>query len=157
MASALLINDVPIECINNAALKYNVPAALIISVLQVEDGRAGMASPNDNGTYDYGPMQINTIWLSTIKPYGYTRHQIQYDPCANVEVGTWILSQRIADFNGEFWRGVASYHSYSLPQNTRYKEKVLKNYTKLIHLISGPTTAQQKMQVVNRQATEETS
>lgn len=147
MASALLINDVPIECINQAAIQYNVPATLIISVLQVEDGRAGMASPNDNGSFDYGPMQINSIWLRTLKPYGYTRDQLQNDPCTNVWVGTWILSQRIAD-SKEFWRGVASYHSYSIPQNTKYQQKVLKNYAKIIKYISGSDNIEQKMHLV---------
>ncbi|MDF2867743.1 MAG: trbN, partial [Gammaproteobacteria bacterium] len=90
---ALLINDVPIECINQAAISYYVPAALIISVLRTEGGRNGMAKSNKNGTFDYGPMQINTLWLDKIKSFGYTAHDLQFNPCKNVEVGTWILSQ----------------------------------------------------------------
>ncbi len=73
MVSALVIHGVPIECINEAAVTYSVPASLIISVLSVEGGEVGMASPNSNGTFDYGPMQINTIWLDKIRPYGITR------------------------------------------------------------------------------------
>src|SRR5687767_168159 len=97
MLSALIIHGVPIECINQAALTYHVPAKLILSILAVESGQVGTASPNKNGTYDYGPMQINTIWLDKIQRYGYSKEQIRYDPCANVMVGAWILSQNIAD------------------------------------------------------------
>ena len=61
--SVLFIHGVPIECINTAAIQYYVPAKIIISVLTIENGRVGEANPNQNGTYDYGPMQINTIWL----------------------------------------------------------------------------------------------
>lgn len=137
MVSALLINDVPIECINEAAIHYNVPATLIISILQVEGGKTGSASKNTNGTFDYGPMQINTIWLDKLKPLGITKEEIQHNPCINVWVGTWILSQRIAS-SDEFWYGVASYHSYSLPKNTVYRHKVVNAFETLTAYLSNP-------------------
>ncbi len=64
----LAINDVPIQCIQQAAVQYQVPAALIISVLKTENGRNGMANKNKNGTYDYGSMQINDVWLKKLRP-----------------------------------------------------------------------------------------
>ncbi|MGC1853795.1 MAG: lytic transglycosylase domain-containing protein [Candidatus Aquirickettsiella sp.] len=135
MISALEIHGVPIECINQAAITYHVPATLILSVLAVENGRKGSALPNRNGTFDYGPMQINSIWLSKIRPYGYNQYQLQYDPCINVNVGTWILSQQIANDASSPWRGVGSYHSHSNRLNHDYQIKVsevyrlLTNYT----------------------------
>lgn len=138
MVSALLIHGVPIECINQAAVTYTVPAGLIISILGVEGGEVGMAKRNVNGTYDYGPMQINTIWLEKIRPYGYTQQQVQYDPCVNVMVGTWILGTNIADNNGDFWRGVAGYHSYTTPLNRAYQQKVWGIYQMLSHYLSAP-------------------
>lgn len=138
MQSALIINGVPIECINQAAVVYHVPAALIISVLGTEGGKVGMAMLNSNGTYDYGPMQINSIWLSRLKPYGITKQQLQYDPCINVAVGTWILSTRIAD-SKELWQGVASYHSYWLPENLRYRTKVSGIYQLLTRYLQQPS------------------
>jgi hypothetical protein len=137
MISALLIHGVPIECINQAAIAYHVPAALIISVLGVEGGAVGMAKPNTNGTYDYGPMQINTIWLNKIRPYGYTQQQVQYDPCVNVTVGTWILGVNIAT-SPDFWRGVGGYHSYTVPLNRAYQDKVWGVYQLLSHYLSNP-------------------
>ncbi len=139
MISALLIHGVPIECINQAAVTYYVPAQVIISVLAVEAGEVGTASRNTNGTYDYGPMQINSIWLKEIAPYGYTQEQIQYDPCINVMVGTWILSNKIAESN-DYWQGVAGYHSYTPSLNARYQSKVLDNYRILSQILSNPST-----------------
>src|ERR1700722_7949826 len=113
MISALLIHGVPIECINRAAITYIVPAKVIISVLEVEGGRVGSATPNKNGTVDLGPMQINSSWLPQLAHYGYTRQQLQYDPCVNVLVGTWILSNKItqvATQSSDYWQGVAGYH-----------------------------------------------
>ena len=138
--SLLRIHGVPVECINQAALTYFVPAKIIISVLTVEGGEPGMASPNHNGTFDYGPMQINSIWLSKVAAYGYTKAQIQYDPCVNVMVGTWILSGKIAatvaDNGKNYWTGVAGYHSLTPDLNSRYQNKVLTNYRLLSELLS---------------------
>jgi soluble lytic murein transglycosylase-like protein len=135
MISALEIHGVPIECINQAAISYHVPATLILSVLAIEDGAVGLASANKNGTVDYGPMQINSIWLSKIRFYGYTQHQLQYDPCANVKVGTWILSQNIANASTA-WRGVGSYHSHTAMLNQQYQTKVSEVYQLLAHYLS---------------------
>ena len=136
MLSALLVNGVPIECINTAAVQYHIPATLIVTVLQIEGGKVGTASKNTNGTFDFGPMQINSIWLNKLRAYGFTQDDLQYNPCINVWVGSWILSQRIAS-SPEFWKGVASYHSYSLPENTIYKTKILHAYQTLTNYLSG--------------------
>ena len=139
MFSALLIHDVPIECINQAAVAHHVPAALLISVLRVEGGRAGMAKRNRNGSHDYGPMQINTVWLDKLGTYGYSREQIQYDPCINMWVGAWILSQRIAA-SDNLWRGVANYHSYTDDKNLIYQSKVWNAYQQIARHLNGTPT-----------------
>lgn len=121
------INDVPVTCINQAAVTYHVPATLIISVLKTENGRVGEANRNSNGTYDYGPMQINSIWVPQLEREGYSQNRVQNDPCFNVRVGTWILSQNIA--NGRnLWEGVGDYHSATATYNTNYHEKVKNVY-----------------------------
>lgn len=139
MASALVINDVPIECINKAAVQYHIPAVIIIAVLRMENGHVGDAIRNKNGTYDYGPMQINSIWLPEIQKYGYTKEAIQYDPGANVAVGTWILSRAIAD-DKTLWRGVGNYHSHTDDKNEAYRCKVQKIYTLLTNYLRDPTS-----------------
>ncbi len=135
--SLLVINDVPIECINHAAIEYNIPAALIISVLKAENGYAGLAKPNTNGTADYGPMQINTFWLAKISRYGYSKDQVQSDPCVNISVGSWILSQEIANARA-LWRGVGNYHSHNEIENEKYSYKVKNIYTLLTTYINQP-------------------
>ncbi len=134
MASALLIHGVPIECINQAAVTYYVPAKVIISVIATEGGDVGVAHPNKNGTYDYGPMQVNSSWLPKIRKYGYTQELLQYDPCVNVMAGTWILSTKIVQ-STDFWRGVANYHSFTPTLNARYKMKVINYYQLLTKIL----------------------
>jgi soluble lytic murein transglycosylase-like protein len=135
MISVLFINDVPIKCINQAATQYHVSAYVIASILRVENGRVGMATLNKNGTYDYGPMQINSIWMDKLSQYGITKDQVQYNPCTNVWVGAWILSQKLAQ-EKDYWHGVGTYHSYTSPQNSRYQQKVAATYYNLISYFS---------------------
>jgi hypothetical protein len=119
----MLINGVPINCITQAAHQYKMPVAIVVSVLEAENGRIGTARKNPNGTIDYGPMQINSIWLKQLKAFGYTAHDLQFDPCVNINVGTWILAQKIAS-NQAVWSGIGDYHSHSAFENLKYRYKV---------------------------------
>lgn len=138
MLSALVIHGVPIECINQAAVAYYVPAKVIISVIATEGGNVGVARQNKNGTYDYGPMQVNSSWLPAIQKYGYTEKLLQYDPCVNVMAGAWILSKKIVQ-SRDYWSGVANYHSFTPSLNARYKIKVLNYYQLLSKILPEPT------------------
>lgn len=135
MDSVLVIQDVPIECINAAAVTYHVPAKMILSVLNTEGGKAGMAKTNRNGSVDLGPMQINSVWLPTLARYGLKQEDIQFDPCINVKVGTWILSQGIVQ-GKDYWKGIGNYHSHNNQFNMSYQIKVRKRYEKLSILLS---------------------
>ena len=54
-------------CIFLASQQYHVPPAILIGILKVEGGTVGQeVGPNTNGTYDLGPMQINTVWLEEL-------------------------------------------------------------------------------------------
>ena len=51
-------------CLMLAAQTYSVPPAVLMGIYQVEGGKPGQAvGPNSNGSYDLGPMQINTVWI----------------------------------------------------------------------------------------------
>lgn len=127
----LLINDVPLHCINQAAVSDHIPAAVIISVLRTENGRAGEANCNENGSYDYGPMQINSDWLPMLHRYGYTRQEVQNNACINVSIGAWILAMAISG-GSNLWNGVGDYHSHTPYQNFQYQYKVRATYSALV-------------------------
>lgn len=138
LVSQLLIHDVPVECINQAAISYQVPAKTIISVLNTEGGKQGLEHKNDNGSIDYGSMQINSLWLPTLERYGISVEELRDDPCTNVEVGTWILSQAIADGvmnDKDYWEGVAGYNSKTPKVNQQYQKLVLKKYQQLEQIL----------------------
>lgn len=120
-------NDVPAECVNAAAQAYHVPATLILSIIKIENGRNGLKKRNANGSYDYGPLQINSWWLPKLAPYKITRWDLQYDPCKNVMVGAWILAQTLTETR-VLARGVGNYNSHTPHLNQRYAAAVMKWY-----------------------------
>lgn len=132
----VMINDVPIDCINHAAIVYHVPATVILSVMKKENGKNGDAILNKNGTHDYGVMQINSIWLSKVSRYGYTKNDLQFNACKNVEVGTWIIAKNIGSAK-TLWTGVANYHSQTPIYNLPYKSSIYINYMALKKIITA--------------------
>lgn len=126
----LYVSDVPLSCINIAAIEQHIPAKLIISILNIERGKVGQAVRNTNGTYDLGPLQINSRWLPEFEKHGISREAIQNDPCINVRTGAWILAKSIAS-EENLLLGVGDYHSHTLRFNSSYTRKVRINFTKL--------------------------
>lgn len=116
-------------CIFAAAQTYAVPHTVLLGVLHVEGGRAGMASQNTNGTQDLGPMQINTLWVPKLArhwnvPEATAKRMVRDNPCVNVGVGAWILRMKMNE-TGSLSRGIAHYHSATPGIGTRYRDKVL--------------------------------
>lgn len=124
----LWVSQASLACINQAAETYHVPAKLIIAVLNTERGKVGMAKKNPNGSHDFGEMQINSSWWPTLNRYGISQHDVQYNPCINIQVGTWILSKNIAD-GDDLLKSIGDYNSHTVSFNQRYSQLVRIHYT----------------------------
>lgn len=135
MIDSVAFHDVSIACINQAAATYAVPAELIMSIIFVEGGRNGIAMSNNNGTFDYGVMQINTTWLPEAKEKGASAYDLQYDACENVMIGTWILSQNLAK-EPNLLKAVGNYHSHTPALNYNYAQQVLFIYGKIRKILA---------------------
>lgn len=117
-------------CVLMAANTYHVPAAVMIGIMHVEGGHVGQeAGPNVNGTYDLGPMQVNTRWLPDLArtwkvSVPVARQWVRDDGCVNVHVAAWILRHKIDD-TGSLWGGIAGYHSMTPSLGYSYASKVV--------------------------------
>jgi hypothetical protein len=102
----------------------------MIGIMQVEGGRVGQAvGPNVNGTYDLGPMQVNSRWVPELASYWHidkfkAKTLIRDDGCVNVKVAAWILHQKIAE-TGSLYGGISHYHSATPGIGYRYAAKVI--------------------------------
>jgi soluble lytic murein transglycosylase-like protein len=135
MIAVQLPPDLPIACVLRAAKDYQLPPAILYAIRRVEGGALGQKVLNRNGTLDYGPMQINTVWVSQFeKKEGVTRRQIAHDPCMAVRAAAYILRSEINRVR-DFWQAVGNYHSRSPVHHVRYRDRVYdcaRGYDKLL-------------------------
>lgn len=116
-------------CIFTAAQTYAVPPSALLGILNVEGGRIGQAVRNTNGTYDLGPMQINTIWIPQLARYwgvseAHATREVRDNACINIGVGAWILRSKVNE-TGNLYKGIAWYHSATPHLGHNYQRKVI--------------------------------
>lgn len=127
---AVLVNTVA-ACMLMASHYYSVPLPILQAVHAVEGGKVGQqVGPNNNGTYDLGPMQINTLWLPMLaEHWGTSRQQakrwVRDDACTNTHVAAWILKKNHLD-SGNWYQAIKRYHSATPGIGDRYARKVIR-------------------------------
>ncbi len=116
-------------CIMMAAQTYDVPPALLAGIYKAEGGRPGLAVANTNGSYDLGPMQINTLWMPELaKIWGISvenaKIRVRDDVCTNVSVAAWILRNHLTETQN-LSKALQHYHSRTPKFGEKYKNRVL--------------------------------
>lgn len=144
-------------CLMLASQTYNVPPAVMVGIMQVEGGRVGQEVRNTNGTYDMGPMQINTIWLPDLARHWNVSQQtarswVRDNGCVNMHVSAWILRAQL-DKTQSLYKAIAYYHSATPEYGQPYARKVIKamerhgliDYNTKTAVSNTATTGAQKM------------
>ncbi len=116
-------------CLMLASQTYSIPPAVLVGIYKAEGGKIGQEVSNTNGTYDLGPMQINTIWMPELADkWGVNqttaRKWVRDDACTNVGVAAWILRGHM-DETGSLSQAIGNYHSRTPFHGTKYKKKVI--------------------------------
>ena len=121
------------RCIVTASRKYGVHPLVILSIMNVENGKIGTLSRNSNGTFDLGPMQLNTINVPSLKNEfpGLTWRHVAFDLCTNIFVGTYFLGKKIEEADN-YWEGVGNYHSKTPSLRKKYLAKVIPTYKRIV-------------------------
>lgn len=130
------------ECFYREAQRQRVEPLKLLSVMKTEGGRVGQFVRNSNGTYDMGPMQINTIHLPALATkFGVDKatvaQNIAYDGCFNVAVAAWMLRQRTDEVGGDFWMGIGRYHSKTPKHRNRYILAVHRHMTQIANQVNN--------------------
>lgn len=119
-----------VVCSITAAVKYQVPANIVLAVAEQEGGKPGQWVRNTNGTYDVGTLQFNTGYLKKLEPYGITTTDVEQAGCYPYELAAWRLRQHILHDAGDLWTRVANYHSRTPTYNARYRSSVMRKAAK---------------------------
>jgi hypothetical protein len=114
-----------ITCSIAAAIKYAVPANLVLAVAEIEGGKPGQWVLNRNGSFDVGALQLNTSYLRDLARYGITPEDVAAAGCYAYELATWRLARHLARDHGDLWQRAANYHSRTAALNAKYRRKLM--------------------------------
>jgi len=110
-----------VVCGIQAATRFLLPANLVIAVAEQEGGRVGQWVKNKNGTYDVGPMQLNTSYLKTLARFGISPNDVAAEGCYPFELAAWRLRRHLDRDAGDIWTRASNYHSRTPSHNARYR------------------------------------
>ncbi len=86
---------------------------------------------NDNGTKDYGLMQINSSHLNWLKKQGIDEDMLLSDPCVSILTGAYILRDMF-NIYGYGWEAVGAYNAGTVKNRhalrMNYARKVWQSY-----------------------------
>ncbi|WP_137917036.1 lytic transglycosylase domain-containing protein [Hydrogenophaga sp. 2FB] len=141
-------SPITVSCFHHEAARQQIEPLKLLAVLKTEGGRLGSFVRNSNGTYDIGPMQINTVHLDDLaKTLSTTKsvvaQKLAYDGCFNVAVGAWMLRLRTNEAGGDFWFGIGRFHSKTPAVRNRYILKVHQNMVGIVNKVNTANAASQ--------------
>jgi hypothetical protein len=113
------LSPVTWSCLRDTSRRFNLPPALLLVVMDTEAGTVGRNSGNDNGSFDMGPMQINSLWLPVLAGMGLDERLVRDNGCVNLAVGAWILRSHLKR-SGNLETALADYHSRNPERGRKY-------------------------------------
>lgn len=133
------------ECVVAEARRQSLEPWKLLAVMRAEDGRVGSFSLNSNGSYDMGPLQVNSVHLPALaQVFRVSASQlaqlVAYDGCFNVAVGAYLLRKSTNSADGDFWYGIGQYHSRTPIRSAQYMVRV----NEYMQEIVAPATSTRK-------------
>jgi soluble lytic murein transglycosylase-like protein len=106
------------SCWEEAGQQYGIETPLLKAIGWKESrGWSKAVGPMlPDGNQALGVMQINTIHLPALAPYGIRRAHL-FDACVSQKVGAWVLADCIKRF-GSKWKAVGCYYAGPASKNT---------------------------------------
>lgn len=115
-------------CFDEAGAKYGINPLILRAIAKVESNFNPRAiNWNKNGSYDFGVMQINSLWGYTL---GKGWWSTLGDPCTNIKAGAMILSACM-DKYGYTWEAIGCYNSRTPDKRDRYAMTVYKQLQRI--------------------------
>lgn len=127
------------QCLAEIQKEYSVHPDIMLAIAYVEGGTVGQNSRvNDNGSYDIGLFQINSMHLRKLKGYGISEEQLRNDGCLNARVAAWHLSTVVPagslnsmDNEDAYLSALARYHSFTPKFNGIYAKRLKNAFSQL--------------------------
>ena len=119
-------------CLRAAASKYNLDYALLRAMAEHESrlNPKAIGGLNQDGSRDFGLMQINSSWLPTLSRWNIDKASLM-TPCVNADVGAWILSDNFKRL-GVTWNAVGAYNAKTPSKRVVYATGVYKRLLRFL-------------------------
>lgn len=114
------------DCWKIASSQYDVPVRVLKAIAKVESDNKPDAYEQLEDSESIGLMQVNSFWYGQLEGIGIQRNDL-WEPCINISVGAWILSQEINRY-GYNWKAIGAYNAGAF--TSRNKERKLKLYAR---------------------------
>ncbi|MCW5597601.1 MAG: conjugal transfer protein TrbN [Nitrosomonas sp.] len=114
-----------VVCSITAAIKYEIPANILLAIAEKEGGKPGQWVRNSNGTHDVGSLQFNTAYLQDLSRYGITADHVAQAGCYPYDLAAWRVRQHIQNDRGDIWTKAANYHSKTPKYNSKYRADLI--------------------------------
>lgn len=115
-------------CFEEAGGIYGISPIVLWVIAKGESNFKPQAiNRNTDGSYDYGVMQINSSWR---KKLGEKLWNSLGDPCTNIKVGAWVLSDCMRRY-GNTWEAIGCYNATDPHKRAKYAQKVYKQLVKI--------------------------
>lgn len=103
---------------------YNIPPLLLKNIATIESaGNPNAVRINENGTKDYGLMQINSVHFHRLSAWGINERNI-LDPQINIFAGSYLLSEHIKE-KGFNLQAIGNYHSKTQAHKERWLHRLI--------------------------------
>jgi hypothetical protein len=114
-----------VVCSISAAIKYEIPANILLAIAEIEAGKPGQWVKNSNGSFDIGPLQFNTTYLRELKRYGISPQDVASAGCYPFDLAAWRIRQHIKHDLGDVWTRAANYHSRTPRYRAPYRANLM--------------------------------
>ncbi len=112
------------DCFDDAARYQSVNPQILRAIAWLESrNRANALRKNDNGSIDYGLMQINSVHLAALSRYGIGPELLMH-PCVSVYIAAWHLRQKMNRY-GNTWQAIGAYHSETPKRRDGYARQII--------------------------------
>lgn len=119
-----------VVCSITAAIKYEVPANIVLGISEKEGGKPGQWVKNTNSSFDVGAMQFNTNYLRDLRKYGITANDVAQAGCYAYDLAAWRLRGHLKNDSGDIWTRAANYHSRTPKYNAPYRADLIRKASK---------------------------
>lgn len=114
-----------VVCSITAAIKYEIPANILLAIAEKEGGKPGQWVRNSNGTHDVGSMQFNTAYLGDLARHGITTDDVAQSGCYPFDLAAWRVRLHIKNDQGDIWTKASNYHSRTPKYNSKYRADLI--------------------------------